>query len=241
MQNENIICPDCSGENDKDAEKCIFCNYIFKEIYIQSKPISFEKKQIKKTKNKKTERERLGIDKSFNFDNNQISKYILLGAGIVGIIAFFIPFFEIDFIIKTGELSGFKEIKAIYQAIFSSNNSTYGKILINSFENIVNRGNTETTIGIFIAIFIFFGPILYGVFSLRMVFRSLFSNSDDYKPLKGALIRGLVYIAIAFITLILVGDEIGIDINFFKYVGAGFWLGNLTLILCFVSKITYSE
>lgn len=239
MNNEMIICPDCNGENSKNAENCIYCNFIFKEIEIQSQPKFIENQQINVIENQQIEQEKFRINRNFNFGNNTISKYILLFAGIIGVIAFFLPFFEMDFIIFKGELSGFKEVKTIIQGLAKDNSN--GRQVLVSFFDLFQDTDNKTIIGILIGTFILLGPILYGIFSVRMIIRSLLSSVDDFTPLVGALLRGIIYIVVAFITLALLGDEIGIDINFFRYVGAGFWLDNVALIMCFVAMITNSK
>ena len=174
-----------------------------------------------------------------NSENKKTSRIMLSIGGFIGVFAFFLTFFKIGFSFHSAEISGLKMVKGIFEIIGQVDDS-FGRGLFESIADMFQRINEfEEIVSILIAIFIIIGPILFGIFSLRMLIRGL--QETNYKPLDGSIVRLVVYVAVAYIGIWLVGDEIGLSLNFFKYVSLGFWLSVIACIFGGVAKYLYEN
>lgn len=234
-----LICPDCGMENDIAENCCTFCNYRFSEVFSASpEPLEPKKKAFvqSKPKNPPKDKSNLMEDKDQELDPEELSyqrpSRIILGVGaLLGIFAFFLPFVEINVFVKHSA-SGFDMLKLVFFAIIDSESEE--RVIIMSFFEMYKDPN----FGTFIITYLLLGPLLFGVFAAHMLMRATEENAE-YSPMYLGLVRALVYAVVAFIVLALLGDELGLKLSFFDYVGSGYWLANVSALCASISMLTY--
>jgi len=137
---------------------------------------------------------------------------------ILGIIAFFLPFFKLGFGIK---ISGLTITKAILNLINISDFDD-GERILNYVQTMYNTSDGFYAIlGIIAIAIILLGPVIFGVGSLISLFKTISTKEGEGSDLMGFAI---FYTILGWALFYFAGKEIGINLNFFSIVSVGYWL-----------------
>ncbi|MEL7340296.1 MAG: hypothetical protein AAGM67_07410 [Bacteroidota bacterium] len=163
----------------------------------------------------------------------KLSRWILLGAGIVGIAAFFLPFFKL---VNIGfidvNISGQSLLGALAEA-FDVGNFRGGKRL---YKFLLDQWQSNQDVidyaGYFGFLFVLLGPVYLLFFNLGYFFKGAF----DRGSYRSGLVFLLIYTVIAAVGLYASGQYYNITLNFFKRAGLGYWLGAGAILIAWTTR-----
>jgi len=163
----------------------------------------------------------------------KLKRWILLAAGLLGIVAFFLPFFKL---VNVGfidvNVSGTSLLGALAEA-FDIGNFKGGKRL---YKLLLDQWQSNQDIidyaGYFGFVYVLLGPVFILLFSLGYLFKGI-SDKGRYRS---GLIFLLIYTVIAAIGLYASGQYYNITLNFFNRAGLGYWLGAGAIVLAWLSR-----
>ncbi len=157
----------------------------------------------------------------------------MLAAGILGVVAFFLPFFKL---LNVGfvdvNISGSSLMGAAAEA-FDIGNFKGGKRL---YKLLLDQWQSNQDIidyaGYFGFVYVLLGPVYFLLFSLGYLFKGI-NGRGSYRT---GLVFLLIYTVIAAIGLYASGQYYNITLNFFNRAGLGYWLGAGAILLAWLSK-----
>lgn len=146
-------------------------------------------------------------------------RILLSIGGLAGMGAFFLPFFQ--------EVSGLKIVQGVlsWKHIVSS---AGGEEMLAFFQHISEvPAGIERILTIVAVIIVIVVPIHIVFIALIFFLRGLAGK----KSYKSGLVYGIIYSAVCAALFALAGGKIGMESNFVKLVGAGYWLSMACLIV----------
>jgi rubrerythrin len=146
---------------------------------------------------------------------------LILVFSIAGIIAFFLPFFQIDLFITDISISGWNIVKSFFDLL--SLGSKYSGFLGSIPTKNLDGGSI---MGILVLIYFASGPILF-LIKYIIILKKHIKNEEIVVK----IIAPVVYFIICFIILNLLAIKEKDYFLFFKSTGLGFWISFISLVL----------
>lgn len=163
---------------------------------------------------------------------------ILMGLScILGVIAFFSPFFGIGDLGKSSEMSGFEMTKSVSKLIevaSDSKNDLSGLFGDNAtaFFKKPDSKSFERLLASIITLFILTGPLFFGFFTLQVIFRLFSSTGYGW-----GLVYAVIYTIVSVIMISIVSSDLKIDFGFFTFVRSGYYIGVASMVLAAVAMM----
>jgi hypothetical protein len=163
----------------------------------------------------------------------RLEQLMLVIAGLMGLGAFFLPFLHIEQSFMGAKLmevvvSGYSYTTA-WLDYFDLYQTGHGKAIIEwltgLWENASGLKGYAQLAGLFMVLT---GPVWYALFSLGYLFRGLTGRSFKRGILFNFLFMALSWAVFFWISqdkrTVILGQEIGLDLNFFSMAGPGYWV-----------------
>jgi hypothetical protein len=146
---------------------------------------------------------------------------LILVFSIAGIIAFFLPFFQVDLFITDISISGWNIVKSLFDLL--SLGAKYSGFLGSIPTKNLDGG---TILGLLVMIYFASGPVMF-VIKFIVILKKHIKNEEIVVK----TIAATVYFVICFIILNLLAIKEKDYFLFFKSTGLGFWISFISLVL----------
>jgi len=178
----------------------------------------------------------------------KLERLMLLIAGLAGIGAAFLPFLNLELKVLgeslgSAQLSGYSYVTAWLQQLgLVEGQNDAGKGLIELFQSLWDQSHgIKGYVQLAGLAIISTGPIFYALYSLGYIYRAIagksFKRGIWFNLLFMALGFGVFFwISQDFSTEIL-GQEVGLKLNFFKMAGIGYWINFVAVFVAGFSLI----
>ena len=171
-------------------------------------------------------------------------RVVLLIAGLLGIVAFFLPYFtfEKSFLgvqVVNKSMSGYTYVRTVLDMleIYSYDG---GKVVVQLIEDLWNSAaGAKDYLLASGAAFVLTGPLIFLIFSISYVIKALKGKTYSRGIFFTLIYAGIAWLVFFFIsrdnTTEVLGQQIGIKLEFFKMASAGFWLAFSGMVLAALS------
>ena len=172
-------------------------------------------------------------------------RVMLIFAGLIGILAFFLPYLTFEKSILGVEvvnksMSGYTELLTLLDrlGIYEYGKGIVLTELINDFWQSANSGRDYLLFAGLM--FTLAGPMIFAIYSINYIIRGIMG-----KPYNNGFFFTVIYVVIAWLSFmfltqdsptVVFGKEIGVKFEFLKMVSVGFWL---TVGSMFLAAISY--
>jgi hypothetical protein len=162
----------------------------------------------------------------------QPQRALLLAAGMVGIIAFFLPFIHfVEVLFVNIHYSGWSLVEAGLDAADIGKFPRGRKLLNFLIEQWQSNQSLIDYIGFVGLLYILLGPLYFLYYALRYLLAAL--RNRDFPH---GLVFLLTFTAFAWVGFYFGGQEYHVKINFFNRAGLGFWLVAVSVVMAFLSR-----
>lgn len=162
----------------------------------------------------------------------QPQRALLLAAGIIGIVAFFLPFIHfVEVLFVNIHYSGWSLIEAGLDAADIGKFPRGRKLLNFMIEQWQANQSLIDYVGFVGLLYILLGPIYFLYYAFAYLFAGLLN-----REFSRGLIHLLIFTAFAWIGFYFGGQEYHVKINFFNRAGIGFWLVCASVLMGFLSR-----
>ncbi len=220
-----MYCPNCKTVTSSRNEKCEYCKGPLLTTLPQEKLVD---KQPEPESNPASVQSHQGINV---LDGLSLGTILMFGATLLGVIAFFVPFFGISGFGGVANLSAFELAKSIAKLSeitsdsYGALSNLFGTDIASFFKN-PDTNTFERLLTKFLILFVLTGPLFFGFFTLNIFFR-LF-NSKGYGL---GLAYAIPYTIVSAIAVGAISSELGMDFGFFSFVKEGYYLGVVSVFL----------
>lgn len=213
-----MYCPNCKTVTKSTSYRCEYCKGPLLTTLPHEKAVVKEPEVVPETKVSPVPA------RSPSSGGLPLGIVLMAVSCILGVIAFFSPFFGIGDLGKSSEMSGFEMTKSVSKLIevaSDSKNDLSGFFGANAtaFFKKPDSKSFERILASAIILFILTGPLFFGFFTLQVIFR-LFSSSGY----GWGLVYAIIYTLVSVIMISIVSSDLKIDFGFFTFVRSGYYM-----------------